>query len=280
MVIKHPARLVAETLVLILFLVLAEVAAAGHSWGPYHWARTANPFTLQLGDNVSGAWDWFNEAGVRQGPLATTSSDWSVSSILDTTIVPGSTDPRRCKPKSGRIEVCNAKYGFNGWLGVAQIWITGGEHIYQGTTKVNDSYFNTSTYNTPAWRNLVMCQEVGHDLGLDHQDETFNNSNLGTCMDYTNNPETNQHPNDHDYAQLETIYSHLDSFNTYSSNSTSSGGGKNHAVVPLAPAVSGDLDSIREWGRLVRSSNGGRTETYERDLGHGHRLITHVIWAF
>ena len=52
--------------------------------------------------------------------------------------------------------------------------------------EVNDTYFNTAKYNTPVWRNLVMCQEVGHTLGLDHQDEIFDNVNLGTCMDYTN----------------------------------------------------------------------------------------------
>ena len=50
---------------------------------------------------------------------------------------------------------------------------------------------------------MVMCQEVGHDFGLDHQDENFNNPNLGTCMDYTNDPSTNQHPNAHDYEELD-----------------------------------------------------------------------------
>lgn len=264
MAIKHPARLLFEVLVMVLFLVLAEVAAADHSWGGYHWARTSNPFTLKLGDNVNSTWDPI---------LATTSFDWSQSTVLNTTVVAGSTDPRRCKPKSGRVEVCNAKYGFNGWLGVASIWASWG-HITQGTVKVNDSYFNTSTYNSTEWRNLVMCQEVGHTLGLGHQDEDFYNANLDTCMDYTSNPASNQHPNQHDYDQLLTIYGgHLDSFSTLSASTP--------AAVPMPPAVTGDdLNSVREWGRLVRSSNGGRTETYERDLGHGHRLITHVIWAF
>ena len=32
-------------------------ASANHSWGGYHWARTANPVTVQLGDNVDGIWD-------------------------------------------------------------------------------------------------------------------------------------------------------------------------------------------------------------------------------
>jgi hypothetical protein len=73
-----------------------------------------------------------------------------------------------------------------------------GEH----TLKVNDTYFNTPTYDTTPWRNLVMCQEVGHTLGLDHQDTSFDNPNLGTCMDYASNPlgpPDNEHPNKHDY---------------------------------------------------------------------------------
>lgn len=39
-------------------------------------------------------------------------------------------------------------------------------------------------------RCLVTCQEVGHTFGLDHRDENFDNGNLGTCMDYTNDPGT------------------------------------------------------------------------------------------
>jgi hypothetical protein len=90
-------------------------------------------------------------------------------------------------------EVCNWKYGNNGWLGLAQIWISGG-HITQGVSKNNDTYFDTSTYDTPAWRQFVTCQEIGHTFGLGHQDEDFYNANLGSCMDYTVNPILNQHP--------------------------------------------------------------------------------------
>src|SRR5512139_2177591 len=182
----------------LLTVVTAGAAQANHSWGGYHWARTSNPFTLKIGDNVDVTWDAY---------LATTSSDWSKSTVLDTTVVAGSTRPRTCKATSGRVEVCNATYGSNGWLGVASISVTGGTHITQGTVKLNDTYFNTATYNTPAWRNLVTCQEVGHTFGLAHQDENFNNANLGSCMDYSNDPQPNQHPNQHDYDELVTIYS-------------------------------------------------------------------------
>ncbi len=241
----------------VIFLSSRSLASADHSWGGYHWARTSNPFTLKLGDNVSAAWDSY---------LGTTSSDWSVSTVLDTDIVPGG-GSKNCRPTSGRVEVCNSKYGNNGWLGVAQIWASG-LHITQGVTKMNDTYFNKASYNKPEWRNLVMCQEVGHTLGLDHQDETFDNANLGTCMDYTNNPIDNQHPNAHDYAQLETIYAHLDSTSTLSQTINRS------FAREIAQA---DVDSPKEWGKLVKGNN--QVAVFERDFGGGDKVFTFVIWA-
>ena len=240
--------------------------SANHSWGGYHWARTSNPFTVNLGDNVSSAWDSY---------LDTASGDWTASSVLDSPVVGGGAKPRNCRPTAGRVEVCNATYGNTGWLGVAQIWITG-THITQGTVKVNDTYFNTSSYNTPAWRRLVMCQEIGHTFGLDHQDEINGNANLGSCMDYTNDPDggaggaspndpSNEHPNSHDYAQLESIYAHLDSFNTAGATTSSA-----------APAV---LDNPSEWGQLMKVSRGGKVQVFERDFGNGQRIVTFVIWA-
>src|SRR4030095_6084444 len=111
------------------------------------------------------------------------------------------------------VEVCNGSYGNNGWLGIAQIWVSG-KHITQGSVRLNDTYFDTPKYNTDAWRQLVVCQEVGHTFGLDHQDEDFDNRPLGTCMDYSNDPTPNQHPDQHDYDELAIIYSHLDSTST------------------------------------------------------------------
>ncbi len=250
-------------------LMFTSVAQAKHSWGGYHWARTANPFTLQLGDNVSGVWD---------AHLATTSSDWSQSSVLDTKVVQGFVSPKTCRATNGRVEVCNSKYGNNGWLGIAQIWVNSDWHITKGATKMNDTYFNTAKYNTPAWRNLVMCQEIGHTLGLDHQDENFNNPNLGTCMDYTSNPESNQHPNAHDYEQLETIYaSHTDPYSTLSSFFLSPLGKMRVPFVSQAEDI--DLDDPREWGQAVRGEAKEHASLYVRDLGQGEQVFTFVVWA-
>lgn len=248
---------------LVLALVLLPAAAsASNSWNGFHWARQSNPFTVKLVDVVSGPWD---------SVLVTTSNDWSASSVLNTTIVPGSGSPKSCRPIDGQVKVCNAAYGNTGWLGIAQVWLTTGNHIAQGTAKLNDTYHNSPPYNTTPWRNLVSCQEVGHTFGLDHQDENFNNGNLGTCMDYTNNPSgppNNEHPNQHDYDQLVTIYSHLDSFTSVKRLSE-------------APPAMRDIDLAgpAQWGKLIGSTDNGLTSVYEADFGNGFKVITYVIWA-
>ena len=259
---------------LLLAFSVAGVAEANHSWGNYHWARTANPFTLKLGDAVTSAWDSY---------LTTASSDWSASSVLDTTVVSSSVSPRTCKATNGRVEVCNAKYGNTGWLGIASIWADANNHITKGTAKMNDTYFSTGTYNTPAWRRLVMCQEVAHTFGLDHQDETFANANLGTCMDYTDDPDggaggasatdpSNEHPNQHDYDQLVTIYTHTDGYATLSAIVNKLAAGLNtNSKEEVA-------DSDDDWGREVGRDSKGRANRFEKDLGKNGKKITHVFW--
>jgi hypothetical protein len=245
---------------------VAEVGSASHSWGGYHWARQANPFTLKAGDNLSSEWD-----SSFSGAL----SDWSQSTVLDMIPWAGQTTTRRCRPTLGRVEVCNDTYGGQ-WLGLATIWITGSVHITQGTVKLNDRYFGSgSTYNTPAWRNLVTCQEIGHTLGLDHQDENFNNANLGTCMDYTNDPSTNQHPNKHDYDELLIIYGHLDSTTTVDTGSAA-------LARNLPPQASDNADPDPDdvgppaWGALVRQSPDGKLQVWELDLGGGNKVVRFV----
>jgi hypothetical protein len=248
------------------------VAQASHSWGNYHWGRTTSTFTLELGDNVSSTWDSY---------LATTAADWSASSVLDTVVKAGKTKPRSCRATNGRVEVCSDRYGFNDWLGIAQIWISG-THITKGVVKVNDTYFNTSTYNKPAWRNLVMCQEVGHTLGLDHQDEVFNNTNLGTCMDYTNDPSTNQHPNSHDYSELEAIYAHTDGVDTvFASNEDGGEGGTGRGKKGKPEGVGQDIDleNPSAWGQAIRQDAQGKNSLYVRNLGGGEKVFTFVTWV-
>jgi hypothetical protein len=239
--------MVVVAVVSALSAATASSALANHSWGNYHWARAANPFTVPLGDSVTNTaysnWD---------GALGGASSDWSRSSVLDSPIVTQSGgNTRNCKATDGRIRVCNATYGYNGWLGLATIWLSG-SHIVRATTKLNDSYFNSPSYSYTNERH-VMCQEVGHGYGLDHQDES--GADFNTCMDYSNALD-NPSPNAHDYEQLETIYnSHVDA----------------GAAPTFAPATHQPV-------RVTRSDTISSSHIVQY-YGHGYQIHTFVTWA-
>jgi hypothetical protein len=239
-------RLIALGAAVVGVSALAAPAAANHSWGNYHWARTANPFTVPLGDNVTNtaSSDW-------ESALALASADWSQSSVLDAPVVAGSTNARKCRAVDGTAQVCNARYGFNGWLGLAQIWLSG-SHIVKAITKLNDSYFDSPSYSFTAERH-VMCQEVGHDFGLDHQDES--GADFNTCMDYSSALD-NPSPNAHDYQQLELIYSHVDSSSTV-------GQAFPDEAAPVA---------VERRDRIHSS------EIVEH-YGNGFKKVTHITWA-
>ncbi|MDP9224897.1 MAG: hypothetical protein M3P18_13840 [Actinomycetota bacterium] len=249
-------------------LVVAVLSAASlyatHSWGGYHWARLSNPFTLKLGDNLTTA-DW-------KSHLSQTSSDWNSGNTPVITAIVGGTSRKRCSMVAGTTQVCNGSYGFNGWLGLASINIIDGTHITQGSAKMNDSYFNTSTYNNPNEREHVMCQEVAHTFGLDHQ--STDGSSQNSCMDYFSNTGTTNagstlstKPNQHDFDELNIIYAHLDSTTTVA------------ATTSLAGSASEVSDDPNSWGQLVSQSKNGRSSTYEQFERDGSKTVTHVYWT-
>lgn len=248
-----------RTLLATAALALVAVPAmASHSWANYHWSRTGT-LVLTLGDNVSSGWDAY---------LADANADWTASSVINTSVVAGASAPRTCKAVAGTVQVCNSTYGSNGWLGIASISVNG-SHITAATVKLNDTYFNTAQYNTPAWRRLVTCQEVGHTFGLAHQDENFNNANLNTCMDYTNLPDSNQHPNNHDYTQLETIYAHTGLTEEMGLSKT-----------PPPPAMTQiQMNGPGQWGELQWESEDHLSSRYLLDFGNGHAIVTEVFWV-
>jgi hypothetical protein len=117
---------------------------------------------------------------------------------------------------------------------------------------MNDTYFATPKYNTATWRSSVMCQEVGHTWGLDHQDES--GADFHTCMDYATNPDAdNTHPNRHDYEELAIIYSHLDATTTIGRATSTS-------------------------ARVVRVDR-KRESVIERRFSDGSRQVTFIMWA-
>ena len=245
---------------------------ATHSWGGYHWARTTTQFTLKLGDNLTSA-DW-------KAHLAQASSDWNSGHSDVLTAIFTGTSNKRCSMVAGTTQVCNGRYGNNGWLGLASINITGGTHITQGSAKMNDTYFDTGTYNNPNERQHVMCQEVAHTFGLDHQ--STDGGSLNTCMDYFSNTGANAtstlstKPNAHDFDELNIIYAHLDSTTTVASIAALAASAASGAPGNSVADVTDDPNS---WGQLVSQSAHGRSSTYERYNWDGSKTVTHVYWT-
>ena len=246
---------------LIAVIVVATPLLATHSWGGYHWARTANPFTLKIANNMNNGWPTYFNVAV---------SDWNSATVMN--LAPYiKTASKRCPMVAGTVQVCNSTYGNNGWLGLASINLASGTlHITQGSAKMTDTYFNTSTYNNPNEKQHVVCQEIGHTFGLDHT--STDGSSQNTCMDYFSNTGSNAgsklstHPNQHDYDELSTIYSHLDSSTTIAAGTHSTAG-------------TADTNDPNTWGQLTSQSENGRSTTYERFNSDGSKTVTHVYWT-
>jgi hypothetical protein len=248
------------------------VLHATHSWGGYHWARTTSSFDLIVINSTTPSWDPF---------VAQAASDWSQSQKLDLVQDPsGSTDDRtrrRCAAPAGMVRICNFAYGNNGWLGVAGISIDVNGHIVSGYTKLNDTYFSTTYYDTPAWKQSVTCQELGHDIGLDHQDEDFDNASLFSCMDYQDPPYP--YPDDHDLEQLAIIYGHADSYDSYAGADGGGGGGACNAPPGKGcnKAGVGHGDAEPGWG--ISLGRRGAHEKFIRVDPDGTRHVTFVRWV-
>ena len=248
-------------------VVISTASYAGHSWSSYHWARNSNPLNLAIVNSTTSDWDDYVSLAV---------GDWSTSIVLNMLEEDGSTATRtrrRCKPPGGKVRICNLAYGNNGWLGLAGISIDSAGHITSGYTKLNDTYFAPgSFYDSTAWRQSVTCQELGHNVGLHHQDEIFNNVSLLSCMDYQNPPY--QYPNTHDYEQLEAIYDHIE-------GASDDGGGGGGCNAPQGKGcnkgkANGHNGEIG-WGMSL--GRRGQTESFMRIDPNGTRHITYVTWV-
>jgi hypothetical protein len=238
---------------------VAVPAIASHAWSNYHWERTGAEVTVPVIDNTTGIWASRNHTG-------TAVADWNQSVVIQAPLMRGNADPS-CPAVGGEIHVCNDNYGDTGWLGIASISISRGRssHITAGITKLNDFYFNQPTYNNDTWRQLVTCQEIGHDYGLGHQNEDFGSDLTQSCMEYTSAPAGNEHPDFHDYEMLVDIYAHSD-------GGGGGGGGKGK------PNKFEAGNSPSDWGRAVAFDAKGRPNVYQRVQGN-EIIVTHVTWA-
>jgi hypothetical protein len=272
-------RFVSSALMLIVLLAAVPVFA-NHGWSNYHWSRTTSQVTPPVTMNIGAAWQPF---------ASRVMSDWNQSTVIESPWSYGAiSSTKRCTSATGKIEVCNNTYGQNGWLGIAGISVSGG-HIVKGYTKLNDTYYNMPQYNNSAWRQMVFCQEVGHDYGLGHQNEVFGNVNVGSCMDYTNAPQggtvngfnygpANLYPNAHDYDQLLTQYNHTDLVSLPFDEMVKD------ATRPTT--VEEFMNKAEQWGEPIAFDAEGRPTTFFLKTGPNHGgdhgidgEVTDIFWA-
>ena len=165
-----------------LFALLIPTSAvfASNAWSVYHW-RSDN-LTPTVTDRTKGSLYDVEAAIV----------EWSAGSA--------SINPQFTDRNNGNIKVSEATSNF--WLGLARVFLDADGHITKGEVKLNT--FVLSSYpNAQAAADHVLCQELGHILGLDHQDgpnSCMNGADLGSATS----------PDSHDEATLALIYNHLD----------------------------------------------------------------------
>ncbi len=250
-------RLVVGTAALLV-MALSIPALANNAWGDYHWDGSSTPVRLGLEDNLSSDWT---------GVLGNVETDWDDSTVLSLDLVLAD-QPSNCvdplgitvPANLGLTEVCNESYGENGWLGVARIWLeSDGVHISAAITAVNDSYLGPgAAYDNANARQHVLCQEVGHTFGLDHQKSPRKQTCMNAQWGLTSSSFVS--PNQHDYDQLASIYAHLDG--------TSDGNGGNGG---------GQCDKKPDHPKCQAGSPGHSFEV-ER-LANGQIMLTWITWA-
>ena len=126
----------------------------------------------------------------------------------------------------------------------------------------------------------MICQEVGHTFGLDHQSES--GESLNTCMDYYHNTSSSDtlstHPNQGDYDELLCVYDP-----TYAHKVLTSSGHKCRGT--------GHLDSSNSAGAGTAGSSfpgagpsfapGAQiaTSKYVHQRPDGTLVVTWITWA-
>ena len=178
---------------------LPAVAAADHVWFvnglAAHWASTTEPAQIDLGDNLNDpVWD-----GQRFAP----SLAWSASPLASGQL--GPSPYLRVNTQAGGLasneaEMYDGFYGQDGWIGQAILDSIDPEgHIHEASVQLNRSYSLSERE-----KHTAIVHEVGHTLGLAHQEGTV----MCPFLCGIDNPVA------HDYEMLALINSHTDSYDS------------------------------------------------------------------
>lgn len=178
---KRASGVWTAVLTVVVVLGLAAGSWASHRWSCWKYANASISFY----NGASGSYyNYFQQEGL------TDSNSWHNYTDLNLTQVGahGNTDHVNCY---------SGYYGFNGWLGIAEIIRYSGCTVLDGHSRLNRSYLDTGY--TVTNRKHVACQEVGHLFGLNH-----NRSSSTTCMN--DSILSAPQPDAHDQSLINSIY--------------------------------------------------------------------------
>ncbi|HYO16463.1 MAG TPA: hypothetical protein VE685_24975 [Thermoanaerobaculia bacterium] len=167
-------------------LVLTITLGAGAAFATHRWDCWAyGDYLINWYNGASGTYHYIFEEEAR-----TDADSWH--NYTDIELV-----PINSPSQYDSINAFNGYYGFNGWLGLAEIIYYFGCTVTEGRARLNQSYLESGYSRTN--KEHVACQEVGHLFGLDHNHDSSN-----TCMNDT--ILTAPQPDSHDQELINSIY--------------------------------------------------------------------------
>jgi len=180
-----------------------------------------------------------------------------------------------CKPESGKVKVCNGDYGETKWRGINSAVVSGAGFITSSAAKMNEFYLEFDVEGT---KQYTMCHEIGHSMGLPHTDESFDNEDLGNCMDYTNNFDDNKHPDSSNYERLTEFYGQVGGRRRGLRRRQAST--PDHVLAKFNEVVSKleqrlDDNAHEDGWRLIHRTKHG--EAHEMHLADGYKARVHML---
>jgi hypothetical protein len=255
-----------------------------------------------LSDNSTNSWPTEGAGGLELDILNALDDSWATEfgvavddwengdpDCLTLTVQQGDVD-HSCSQVDGLMKVCNANFGETGWLGINEILkTTRGSIVQSSVAKMNEYYLLNADADD---RQYTMCHEIGHGFGLPHTDESFTNPSLGNCMDYTDTPSENLHPDESNYNRLESLYGTVGNRRLRSFGTSSRGRQTKNNLTPelrreyekaIRELEQTHMDTRRflndsdsDWRVLTLNPQGGY---YTRRLGEEYTLEVHMLYA-
>ncbi len=219
-----------------------------------HWPHSTVPFQLTL-INSAGPAVWNTH-------IKNALSDWQQAGPISYRKITGERIGS-CELYPEAINVCSFKDANTWFLAYGQYvsWSATG-HIIAANMAFNDAAYNGSTeFNSPAWRNYIVCGYLGWTSGINFKPNPAGKST--SCMEWSagsNTVANQQHPDRDDLGNMKVLYNHRD--DNSSSGFSSKTAQANNRTTPA------------QWGQKVGVSGDGLVETYKLDLGDGYQLVT------